>query len=91
MKFDEMVNNILSEKYDSWDEADVMYVVRDGRLKQKSVQHALKRQASNEGYCDSPEQALRRAGIIKSKFDPKKFVQKVGDKWVPAFPFGKPE
>lgn len=89
MKFENLVNNILNEKYDAWDEADVMYIVRDGRMKQKSVTHALKRQASAEGYCDSVEQALRRAGIIKSKFDPKKFVKKVGDKWVPAFPFGE--
>lgn len=89
MKFDDIVNNILNEKYDAWDEADVMYIVRDGRVKQKSVTHAVKRQAAAEGYCDSVEQALRRAGIVKSKFDPKKFVQKSGDKWVQVFPFGQ--
>jgi hypothetical protein len=88
MKFDEIVNNILNEKYDSWDEADVMYRVNDGRLQQRSVKHAQRAQAAREGYCDSQQQALKKAGIFPSKFDPKKFVKKMGDKWVQVFPYG---
>ncbi len=89
MKFDDLVDSLLNEKYDSWDEADVMYRVNDGRLQQRSVKHALKGQAAREGYCNSQDEALKRAGIFKSKFDPKKFVKKMGDKWVQVFPYGQ--
>jgi hypothetical protein len=67
------------------------YDPSDGRVKQRMVHNDDERQAFAQGFKDTPEQALRAHGIIRSKFDPKKFVQKQGNKWVPVFPFGKPE
>jgi hypothetical protein len=66
------------------------YDPADGRLKQRMVHNNDERQAFAQGFKDTPEQALRAHGIVRSKFDPKKFVQKQGDKWVPVFPFGEP-
>jgi hypothetical protein len=67
------------------------YDPADGRVKQRMVHNNDERQAFSQGFKDTPEQALQAHGIIRSKFDPKKFVQKQGNKWVPVFPFGKPE
>ena len=73
------------------DEANLYYRYdpSDGRVKQRMVSNHEERAAFAQGYKDTPEQALRAHGIIRSKFDPKKFVQKQGDKWIPVFPFGK--
>lgn len=90
MKFEQLCKTIV-ERYDAWDEADEMYRIGDdGRMKSRSFKHALLGQARKEGYSDSHEAALKRAGIFKSKFDPKKYVKKNGDKWVQVFPYGKP-
>lgn len=89
MKFDQLCKNLV-EKYDAWDEADDLYKVVDGRLKVRSFKHALLGQAKREGYSYSQEEALKRAGIFRSKFDPNKWVKKAGDKWVQAFPYGTP-
>jgi len=73
------------------DEANLYYRYdpSDGRVKQRMVSNHEEKAAFAQGYKDTPEQALRAHGIIRSKFDPKKFVQKQGDKWIPVFPFGK--
>ena len=48
-------------------------------------------QAMAEGWRYEQIDALRDAGIIRSKFDPSKWVQKQGDgKWKQVYPYGKP-
>jgi hypothetical protein len=73
------------------DESNLWYKYdpEDGRLKQKMIPGHQERQAKAEGYRDGMENALRVHNIIRSKFDPKKWVQKQGPKWVQVFPFGK--
>jgi hypothetical protein len=43
------------------------------------------------GFRDTPEQALKMHGIIRSKFNPEKWVQKQGTQWVQVHPFGNPD
>jgi hypothetical protein len=78
-------------KRDMSDEANLLYIYKDGKLRQKMVSNSNEREARQMGFRDTPEQALRLHGIIRSKFDPKKFVQNVGGKWVPVNPFGDTE
>jgi hypothetical protein len=75
------------------DEANLYYIydTSDGRLKQRMVSNYDERQAFAQGFKDTPEQALRVHGIIRSKFNPTKWVQKQGTRWVEVFPFGRPE
>ena len=75
------------------DEANLMYVYDDGvgRVKQRMISNHEERSAHQEGFRQTSEDALRIHGIIRSKFDPKKWVQKEGTKWVQVYPFGKPE
>lgn len=73
------------------DEANIMYFVVDGRLKQKMVDVRDERSAKAQDFRYEQKDALKAAGIIRSKFDPNKFVQKVGTQWVQVYPFGKPE
>ena len=70
------------------DESNLWYIYHNGRLKQRMIHNDEERAAHNHGYRDSIEGALRTHNIIRSKFDSSKFVQKVGDKWVPVNPFG---
>ena len=72
------------------DEANLYYRydTSDGRLKQRMVHNNDERQAFAQGFKDTPKLALKAAGIIRSKFDPKKFVQNQGGKWVQVFPYG---
>jgi hypothetical protein len=74
------------------DEANLFYIydTASGKLKQRMISNLDEPAARRSGYKETPEQALRAHGIIRSKFDPKKFVQNIGGKWVPVFPFGKP-
>ena len=76
---------------DMSDEANLLYIYKDGKLRQKMVSNSNEREARQMGFRDTAEQALRLHGIIRSKFDPKKFVQNVGGKWVPVNPFGDTE
>lgn len=71
------------------DEANLMYRYKPetGKLVQKMVDVRDERQAKAEGWRYEWKDALRTANIIQSKFDPKKFVQKQGGKWVPVNPF----
>ena len=82
----------LSERYDEWDEADVMYrwEPSDGTVRQRHVTHAVKNKAYKDGYKDSVQDVLKSQNIIRSKFDKNKYVQKQGSKWVEVFPFGEP-
>lgn len=88
----EIAKEDVSEAY-QYDESNLMYKYdsQRGRLVQAMIQNRDENSARSSGYRDTPEQALRTASIIRSKFDPKKFVQKVGNKWVEVFPYGKPD
>ena len=72
------------------DEANLMYRydTGDGKVKQRMIDNHDEKSAHREGFRDSIESALKAHGIIRSKFDPKKWVQKQGDKWLQVFPFG---
>ena len=75
------------------DEANIMYRY-DGateRLKQRMVDVRDERSAKAEGWRYEQKDALRAANIIRSKFDPNKFIQKQGTQWIQVFPYGKPE
>lgn len=76
---------------DMSDEANLLYIYKDGKLRQKMISNHNEREARQMGFRDTPEQALKLHGIIRSKFDPKKFVQNVGGKWVPVNPYGESE
>lgn len=89
--YDSSVSGMGRPHRDMSDEANLLYIYRDGRVKQRMVNNPDERQARAEGFRDTVEQALKLHGIIRSKFDPKKWVQKSGDKWVQVHPFGKPE
>ena len=85
------ISGMSDRRRDIDDEANLMYVYRDGRLKQRMISNHEERSAHAEGFRDTQEKALKIHGIIRSKFDPKKWVQKQGTQWVQVFPFGKPE
>jgi hypothetical protein len=73
------------------DESNLLYIYKDGRVKQRMVSNRVEREARAEGFRDTPEQALKMHGIIASKFKPGKWIQKQGDQWVDVYPFGKPD
>jgi hypothetical protein len=75
---------------DMSDEANLLYIYSDGRLKQKMISNHVEQEARAMGFRDSPEQALKMHGIIRSKFNPEKWVQKQGNGWTQVFPFGNP-
>lgn len=76
---------------DMSDESNLLYIYQDGRVMQKMVSNRNEREARAQGFRDTPEQALKMHGIIKSKFKPGKWVQKHGTQWVEVHPFGKPK
>lgn len=76
---------------DMSDESNLLYIYKDGRVKQRMVSNTVEREARAEGFRDTPEQALKMHGIIRSKFKPGKWVQKQGDQWMEVFPFGEPD
>jgi hypothetical protein len=73
------------------DEANLMYIYRDGRVKQRMISNHEERSAHQEGFRQTPEDALKMHGIIRSKFNPEKWVQKQGTQWVQVHPFGNPD
>jgi hypothetical protein len=75
---------------DMSDESNLLYIYKDGRVKQRMVSNTVEREARAQGFRDTPEQALKMHGIIPSKFKPGKWIQKQGDQWVDVYPFGKP-
>jgi len=91
--YDSSVSGFGRQHREIDDEANLMYVYDDGvgRVKQRMVSNHEERSAHQEGFRQTPEDALRAHGIIRSKFDPKKWVQKQGTQWVQVHPIGKPE
>ncbi len=85
------VSGMGRRERDTDDEANLLYIYRDGRVKQRMVSNYEERSARAEGFRDSVEQALKLHGIIRSKFKPGKWVQKQGTQWVEVHPFGKPD
>jgi hypothetical protein len=73
------------------DESNLLYIYKNDRIMQKMVSNRVEREARAQGYRDTVEQALKMHGIIRSKFNPKKWVQKQGTQWVEVHPFGKPD
>jgi hypothetical protein len=71
------------------DESNMMYIYKDGKLMQGMIDNQDERQAHAQGFRGSPEAALRVHNIIRSKFDPKKWVQNQGGKWVVVHPYGE--
>jgi len=87
--YDNSVAGMSSRRREVDDEANIMYRYNHetGKLVQKMIDVRDERSAKAEGWRYEWKDALRTANIIQSKFDPKKFVQKQGDKWVPVNPF----
>lgn len=75
------------------DESNVWYRydTETGKLMQSSIPNTEESSARAEGYRDSPESALRVYGIMRSKFNPNKYVKHENGRWVEVFPYGKPE
>ena len=76
---------------DMSDESNLLYIYKNDRVMKRMVSNTVEREARAEGFRDTPEQALKMHGIIRSKFKPGKWVQKQGDQWMEVFPFGKPD
>ena len=85
------VSGMGRRERDMDDESNLLYIYKDERVKQRMVSNRDERSARAEGFRDSIEQALKLHGIIRSKFDSKKWVQKQGTQWVQVYPFGAPE
>jgi hypothetical protein len=73
------------------DEANLMYIYKDGHLRQKMISNHEEREAHNMGFRDSQEAALRLHGIVRSKYHQGKWIQNQGGKWIEVHPFGKSE
>jgi hypothetical protein len=75
------------------DESNVYYYVEDGRLYSRSISNSEPeaRRPWAYGFYDTHAEALRKSNIIRSKFDSSKWIQKIDNKWVQAFPYGQPE
>jgi hypothetical protein len=89
--YDDNRTGFRRSERDMDDESNLLYIYKDGRVMQKMVSNRVEREARSQGYRDTPEQALKMHGIVKSKFKPGKWVQKQGDSWPEVFPFGKPD
>ena len=76
---------------DMSDESNLLYIYKNDRVHQAMISNRNEREARDQGYRDTAEQALKMHGIVKSKFKPGKWVQKQGDSWVTVYPFGKPD
>lgn len=77
-------------------DADTFFRVNpdSGRLQSRSILQtdtARYQTSKDEGWVQDKKQALRDAGIFRSKFDSKKWVKKddTTGKWVEVFPYGK--
>ena len=88
--YDSSVSGFGRRERDMDDESNLLYIYRDGRLKQSMISNRNEKEARAQGFRDTQEQALRLHGIIRSKFDSNKWVQKQGTGWVQVFPFGNP-
>jgi hypothetical protein len=89
--YDSSVSGVGRQHREIDDEANLMYIYKDGRVKQRMVSNHEERAAKSEGFRDSVESALKLHGIIRSKFHQGKWVQRQGNQWVEIHPFGKAE
>lgn len=71
------------------DESNLLYIYKNERVHKSMISNRVEREARAQGFRDTPEQALRLHGIIKSKFKPGEWIQKQGNSWVSVYPFGK--
>jgi hypothetical protein len=71
------------------DEANLLYIYKNERVHKSMISNRIEREARAQGFRDTPEEALRMHGIIKSKFKPGEWIQKQGNSWVPVYPFGR--
>ena len=78
-------------KRDMDDESNLLYIYKDERVHKSMISNRVEHEARAQGFRDTPEQALRLHGIIKSKFKPGEWIQKQGNNWIPVYPFGKPD
>jgi len=74
---------------DMSDESNLLYIYKNNRVHQAMISNRVEQEARAQGYRDTPEQALKVHNIIRSKFDPKKWVQNQGGKWVVVHPYGE--
>jgi hypothetical protein len=74
---------------DMSDESNLLYIYKNDRVHQAMISNRVEQEARAQGYRDTPEQALKVHNIIRSKFDPKKWVQNQGGKWVVVHPYGE--
>lgn len=91
-RYDKYINNRTGfgrPERDMSDESNLLYIYKNDRVQQAMVSNRNEREARDLGYRDTPEQALKMHGIIRSKFKPGKWVQKQGDNWVTVYPFGE--
>jgi hypothetical protein len=73
------------------DESNLLYIYKNERVHKSMISNRVEREARAQGFRDTPEQALKMHGIIKSKFKPGEWIQKQGNGWVPVYPFGRPD
>jgi len=71
------------------DESNGLYIYKNERVHKSMISNRVEREARAQGFRDTPEQALKMHGIIKSKFKPGEWIQKQGNSWVPVYPFGR--
>jgi len=76
---------------DMSDESNLLYIYKNGRVHQSMISNRIEQEARAQGFRDTPEEALKMHGIIRSKFKPGKWVQKQGTQWVEVHPFGNLE
>jgi hypothetical protein len=76
---------------DMSDESNLLYIYKNERVHQSMISNRVEREARAQGFRDTPEEALKMHGIIRSKFKPGKWVQKQGSQWVEVQPFGSSE
>jgi hypothetical protein len=76
---------------DMSDESNLLYIYKNERVHQSMISNRVEREARAQGFRDTPEEALKMHGIIRSKFKPGKWVQKQGAQWVEVHPFGSSE
>jgi len=70
------------------DESNLLYIFKDGRLQQAMISNHREHEARAQGFRDTPEQALKMHGIVKSKFHQGKWIKNEGGKWIEVHPFG---
>ena len=86
--YDSSVSGFGGRRNPAEDESNLLYIYKNGKLHQSMISNYNEREARAQGFRDTPEQALKAHGIIRSKFNPEKWVKNEGGKWVQVHPFG---